>query len=244
MLVDVTERRKAEEALRKSEQRLHLLSSKLLHGHEEERKRLACELHDSIGSTLVATKISIENARKQLQERTVGTECLDTCIAWAQHALDEARRLMSDLRPQILDDLGLLPAMNWLMRQFRETYPLIRLESRVDLGVGELADHLHIVIFRILQEALNNIARHSQATSVDVLLSATASGLELIIEDNGVGCGADVNTPERCQAEGLGLMSMKERIELTGGSFTLQSNRGRGTLIRACWGIDSMVYKR
>jgi PAS domain S-box-containing protein len=244
MLVDVTERRRVEEALRKSEQRLHLLSSKLLCSQEEERKRLACELHDSIGSTLVATKISIENARNQLQEMTIGTECLDTCIAWAQHALDEARRLMSDLRPQILDDLGLVPAMDWLLRQFRETYPAIRLESRVNLGENEVDDRLHIVIFRVLQEALNNIAKHSQATSVDVLLSATTSALELLVEDNGVGCGTDITVSDKYSSGGLGLMSMKERVELTGGSFSLKSTCGGGTLIKVCWGKDAMVYRR
>lgn len=232
----LVQRKEAERNLRVSESQLRVLSSKLLTVQEEERARLAHELHDSIGQTLVAVKFGIENA---LKVRTVGgldavSQLLDPLVPMVQNAVEEARKLYMGLRPTILDDFGAIAAIGWLCSEFEETHTGILVEKTVGIDEEHIPIPVKIVLFRTVQEALNNAARHSEATRVGLLLKKEKSGITLVLEDNGIGFDSS-RYLSGAQGTGLGIMSMKERVELSGGTFSIESQSGAGTAIRAFW---------
>jgi PAS domain S-box-containing protein len=233
---DVTPYKQIEEELRLSEARLRLLSSQVLLAQETERKRIAKELHDGIGQYLSAIKYRVEHAlvRKgppQGQE----TEFLKDMIPVIQEAIEEIRRICMDLRPSILDDLGILATLSWFCREFQKTYTHIRIEQDISAGEEQIPGPLKIIIFRITQEALNNIAKHSRAGHVRLGLGLDEERLLLEIQDNGRGFQVEEATDGKAEGRGMGLAGMKERTELSGGEFQIRSNQGRGTLIRAAW---------
>jgi signal transduction histidine kinase len=136
---------------------------------------------------------------------------------------------MADLRPAVLDDLGILPALNWFCREFEKTYSHIRVEKQTEVSESLVADALKTPIFRLTQEALNNIARHSGASLVTFSLVKVNSRIALTIRDNGRGFDLDE------AVKGLGLSTRKERTELSGGEYRLESARGKGTVLSASW---------
>jgi len=234
---DITKRKRAEEALKESENRLRTLSSQLLTVQENERKRIAMELHDGIGQLLTAIKFKVENI---LQERGEGKarakeKSLEAIIPIVKESVEEVRRIQMDLRPSTLDDLGILATLEWFCREYQKIYSHIHIEKEIGLHENKVPTPLKIVIYRVVQEALNNIAKHSKADLVHLSLQKTDGTIELAIQDNGQG----FNLMEVISAEGskrgLGLTSMRERTELSGGSFVVESTRGRGTVIRALW---------
>jgi len=241
----------AEEALQKAydglerrvverTQELRHLSSKLLKTQEEERKRIAGELHDSIGASLGAIKFKIENAIEQMEEGIATPGSLKDLIPTVQQAIEESRRIMADLRPSMLDDLGILPTINWYCREFQKTYSHIHIEKQIDIEEDNVPASLKTVIYRILQEALNNVAKHSKADLTHLSLMKTESRIELIIQDNGQGFDVKNILSVESYRRGLGLGSMKERTELSGGSFSIESIKGKGTVIRASWPIEQL----
>ncbi len=232
---DITERRLSEEALRESEQQLRLLSSRLLNIQEEERKRIAAEIHDSIGSSLTAIKFRLEHTVRQMEEGTETPESMRTIIALLQHTIGETRRLMSDLRPPILDDLGIISTIQWFCRQFQSYFSGIEIERNVRIEEQAVAAGLKIVIFRIMQEAFHNIAKHSGATYAKLSLEGVDSGIALSVEDNGQGFDLEEVLSKNTCRESFGLDTMRERTELSGGSFLIESAAGAGTRIRATW---------
>jgi signal transduction histidine kinase len=143
--------------------------------------------------------------------------------------IGEVRRIMADLRPSILDDLGILPAMNWFCREYQKNYSHLAIQKQIGISEEDVPDLLKIVIFRILQEAMNNIAKHSQASLVQLALQKAKQRLELTIQDNGRGYRPDETM------KGFGLSTMRERAELSGGTFSVQSTEGKGTIVRASW---------
>jgi signal transduction histidine kinase len=136
----------------------------------------------------------------------------------------------------LLDDLGLLAAISWLCNNFKATHSGIDIEKRIDIQEDDVPEPLRIIIFRILQEALNNIGKHSQANLVHLSFRKTnGNRIELNITDNGTGFDLDSVRSAVSFARGLGLDGMKERAELSGGSFSIESDRGKGTTVRASW---------
>jgi PAS domain S-box-containing protein len=232
---DITARKKAEEALRESEERLRHLSSQLLKAQEEERKRVAVEIHDSIGGALSSVRFSVENLACAVETGGAMHESLQTLRSLIQHAMDESRRIMADLRPSILDDLGILSTIRWLCRQYQTVYSSISIEMEIGVEEDDVPDSLKIIIFRVMQEALNNIAKHSKADRVRISLVKRENAIELEIHDNGLGFDMDAAPTRRSHEGGLGLTSMRERTELSGGSFSMQSALGKGTAIHALW---------
>ena len=233
-LNNVTERKRAVKALRKSEKRLRTLSSQLLTAQENERKRIARELHDGLGQVLTAIKFKVENVLQQEAEnRTVSKEeSLETVISMIRESIEEVRRIQMDLRPSTLDDLGILATIGWFTREFQKVYSHIQIEKQLDLQEAEVPDPLKIILYRITQEALNNIAKHSQADRVRFSLKKKEDGIELVVEDNGF--GFDMNHIKK----GFGISSMRERTELSGGRFEIESTQEAGTTIRASWPIS------
>jgi PAS domain S-box-containing protein len=235
---DITERKEAERALRDSEHRLRLLSSQLLVAQEKERKRIAGDLHDTISASLSAIRFIVENIHDQAKQEAVGPESLELLITRIQQTIEETRRIMADLRPSVLDDLGIVPATNWFCREFQRTYSCISIEKQIYIEESDVPDSLKTPIFRIFQEALNNVAKHSKATDVNLRLQKTAGGIELMIQDNGQGFDLEKAQSPENSGKGLGLTSMRERVELSHGSFSIESTRGKGTVIRASWPIE------
>lgn len=229
------ERKRAEEALRESEKQLKLLSSKLLIVQEEERTSLAQELHNSIGQPLVAVKFGLENTLNQMVRGTVSPKSVEHLIPMIRQAIDEVRKIYMGLRPTILDDFGVITAINWLCRQFNAAYPEIHLERETLIGEDKVAENLKIVIFRVLQEALNNIGRYSEAGFVHIALEETGGTIALSIKDDGVGFDIKEILSSKNPRKGLGIASMKERTMISGGTFAVESSRGEGTTIRASW---------
>jgi signal transduction histidine kinase len=229
MGIDITERKHAEEALRK-------LSSELLNAQEKERKMIAGEIHDSIGSSLAAIKFKVETTLTELTgNRPKAPTTLKSLIPIVQGAIDEARRIQMNLRPSMLDDLGILPTIKWLCRQFESTYSDIRVKQRIKIEEHDVPDSLKTVIFRVLQEGLNNVAKHSRAKGVSLFLRRTEHGIQLVIRDYGQGFDLSKVQSTDGVPQGLGLKNMRERTELSGGSFSLQSTEGKGTIVRASW---------
>lgn len=237
-LIDRTESAHARESLRKSEKQLRVLSSKLLSAHEEERKRFARDLHDSVGSSLTAVKLNLEGAVDLMSQNRLSLESVQSLITVVQGAIDEARRMINDLRPPMLDDLGLVSTINWFCKQFGTVYPAIHIEQQLSIEEGSIPDELKIAIFRIVQEALNNIAKYSKAKLVQLRLLNLQHSVQLSIKDNGTGFDLHEVRKRNGYKGGLGLASMKERAELLGGRFTIASTIGKGTFIQADWPLQ------
>jgi len=238
-------RRQAEEALRESGRQLRHLSSQLLSAQEAERKRIARQLHDSIGQSLSAIKFSIEETIEVLGDGTIPREkleSLEASVSLIREVSEEVRRMHRHLRPSMLDDLGIIATISWFCREFQTIYSHISVEKEIVAAEDEIPEPLKTVIYRILQEAMNNVAKHSGANLVNVYLATTEGVLELVIEDNGR--GFDLNaTPSTGSPGGLGLSSMRERAELSGGSFHLESAMEEGARIRALWPLEETESK-
>jgi PAS domain S-box-containing protein len=218
---------------------LRQLSARILTAHEEERKRIAADIHDSLGSLLSQTKFMIEGVIGKIGEK-VGSDAIEplkSVIPVIQESVNECRRLQMDLRPSMLDDLGILATLSWFCRRFGTAYPGIRLEQRIDVQEEEVPDALKTPIFRIVQEAMNNITKHGKADFVSLSLSGDGKKIELAIQDNGKGFDVEETLTRGRSRRGLGLESMRERVELSGGTFALESKMGQGTIVSASWPI-------
>ena len=234
--VENEERLKVEIELRESENFLRQISTELLNAQEKERRLVAREIHDSIGSSLAAIKFKVEAALAQAGDHNLQPEAtLKSVIPVIQGAIDETRRIQTNLRPLMLDDLGILATIGWFCRQYESTYASIIIKQEIDLNEGEVTDSLKTVIFRVVQEALNNIAKHSRADQVHLSLQKVKGRIELVLEDNGQGFNLKKVLGSESVKRGLGLTSMRERTELSGGSFVLESTEGKGTKLRASW---------
>lgn len=243
VVVAILERKRAEEALRRSETELREMSARLITAQEDERRAVAHDVHDSLGSSLVALKYRMENMRSRLvkgRSKAFARE-LEEMASMVQDNIQEVRRIQRALRPPILDDLGIVPAISWFTREFEGTYKGIRIEKEMDIQESDLSDLLKTVIFRIVQEGLNNIAKHSQATLVRVALRGREDRIELTIRDNGLGFDVEAAPSTDELPGGMGIKGMRERTELSGGSFVLESVPGQGTSIRASWPLGGLT---
>ena len=245
---DITERKRAEEEIRRSHdelemrvqerteeltashQRLQQLSSQLLDAQEKERKRIAVELHDSLLSELAAMKYLFEGKLMLFRKgQLADTKEFDKVTDIMQKVMKDARGIMNNLRPSILDEMGLIPTIGWLTQEYQKSYGHIQIRKQLEVVEKDIPDVLKVVIFRVLQEALNNFARHGRGNLVELSLLKSGDALQLRIQDNGQ--GFDMETVQK----GLGLESMRERVELSGGEFQIESVTGQGTTIRAIW---------
>ncbi len=221
---------------------LRQLSTRLFTIQEEERRRVARELHDSVGQKLTGIKFLVEAAlgAPWPGERRSGMERLRSLVPIIQDAVEEVRRISTALRPSVLDDLGLLPTIVWYLREFAKVHPNIAVEQVFGAVESEIPPALRTPIFRILQEATNNAAKHSGASRLVVGLESRDGGLRLRVQDDGVGFDPGAGR-EGAGAEGSGLSSMRERAEFSGGAFALVSNAGEGTTVEARWPLDRLV---
>ena len=223
-------------AQKRAEHTMRALSSRLVDRQESERKFVAQELHDGIGGKLTAIKYSIEKIVNELHRKKDPLEVtLEDILSIVHDTIDETQRIYRNLHPAILDDLGLNAALGSLCREFMEVYNTITIETYFEVPENWVQDPLKILIYRILQEALNNIAKHSQADRVKVKLRPVKNNIELVIEDNGQGFDLAEVQKMDSQKRGVGLESIKERTLIFGGSLDIDSAPGEGATIRVSW---------
>ena len=229
-VADISAQKRAEDTMR-------ALSSRLANRQESERKFAARELHDGIGGKLTAIKYSIEKIIKDIPDKKnpVRISLQDT-LSIVQNTIDENQRIYRNLHPAILDDLGLNAALRGLCRDFRYVYDGIAIETNFEVPKARIRDHLKILIYRILQEALNNVAKHSQADEVHVSLRLMDDKqIELVIRDNGKGFDLAGVQAMNFKQRGVGLESIKEHTVIFGGVLDIRTAPDRGTTIRVSW---------
>jgi PAS domain S-box-containing protein len=239
-VIDITEQVKVEDSLLQSDQELRALSMQLINAQENERKRVASELHDGICQSLSSIKYKIEQSSNVCGGLNCEVDNLKKFVVHKiQNAIEEVRRISMDLRPSILDDLGILETIEWQLREFQSMHKQITVTSCIKIQEFQVPENLKISIFRILQEALSNIARHANAKSVNVHFKNKEQNIQLLIEDDGVGIETTPLQRQSFQATriGLGLKSMQERAELTGGIFNLTSSKSNGTCVNVLWPV-------
>jgi signal transduction histidine kinase len=208
-------------------EKLKSLSHQLVSAQEAERKALSRELHDEIGQSLTALKLELANTEKLARSEGSGvTEHLQAIREIADQTLRATKNISLGLRPSMLDDLGLLAALNWFTAEFSRRTG-VTVELKADGAISHLGDVHRTCVFRVVQEALTNCARHSKAARVTISLDAGEETLKLIVADDGVGFVAG----KRLGA-GLGLLSMQERAAELGGEFEITSRPGEGTSIQ------------
>jgi PAS domain S-box-containing protein len=225
--------------LRDSQRRLKEFSRKSIEALEADRKAVSRELHDSIGGNLAAIKFAMESIVKKIAEKPdAATTALEKTISHLAETIKECKRISASLRPEIIDDRGLLPTIDWHTRQFSQHYNKIKIIQQLDVDEREVPELLKIVIYRVIQEALNNAAMHSKADTIYIRLKKSGNYFEAEVEDNGR--GFDFKEVSNCsdRSSGFGLKSMRERVEIIGGSFSVHSLMGAGTRVRIAVPVD------
>jgi len=221
------------EELREKEQIRSDLIKKLLTAHEDEQRRIARELHDETGQSLTALILEVEMLRTLVEEgKAASVAELDRLQALAETTLEEVRKLIYDLRPTILDDLGIAAALRWYVHHQLEPRGL-SVDLHLRLGEARLDPMLETALFRIAQEALWNVVKHAGATHVDVALTLNNGRLRLRVQDNGRGFRPRQRGSAGPLAGGMGLRGMEERAALLGGTVTVTSTAGAGTEVVA-----------
>jgi signal transduction histidine kinase len=204
---------------------LRLLSQKLVQVQEAERKSLSRELHDEVGQMMTALRMELGNAEQCLGSSTPQARShLKAASALAEQTLRSVRGLARGLRPSMLDELGLAPALNWLAREYTK-HTGIHVDLNADGSFDHLPEDYRICIYRVVQEALTNCARHARAQEVRLDLQRVGHALSLTIQDDGEGFDPN-NGPK-----GIGLLGMKERVRELGGVLTIASGAAEGTLL-------------
>lgn len=241
---EIVHRRAVEVALRKSERKktdllqqsrrlqdeLRHLSHQLLSAQEEERKTISRELHDEIAQTLTGINVELGSLKtaaaldvKDLQDRITSTQRL------VQKSVEIVHRFARELRPSVLDDLGLIPALHSFVKALSQR-ARIHIRLRIFAGVEQLESAKRIVLYRVAQEALTNVARHARATRVEMCIEQRPNAVHMQVKDNGRSFRVQ-RTLDAKKNNRLGLLGMRERVEMVGGHFAIASAQGRGTTV-------------
>ena len=227
VLMDIEDRVHAEQALRESADRLQLLSRRLLEVQEEERRHLARELHDEFGQLLATITVQLHAAKTLAGE--AARSIIEECISILQRAGDEVRSLALELRPTMLDTAGLDATLRWLASQHEQRTGIA---TEVVGHLNEVPGEVAIAAFRVIQEALTNVLRHAQAQHIWIELSQSDGAVELLVRDDGVGFDVPKTLDWAANRGHLGLLGMKERVQILGGHLEVDSKPGLGTRIR------------
>ena len=249
---EIRERRRTERALRKSEEHfrelfnearrmeenLRSLSNQVLHAQEEERKRISRELHDEVGQALTAVSVTLATLKNG---RNVDLPIIGRKLADAQQLLQESMQVVHgfarELRPTILDELGLLPALRSCLKAFAD-----RTGLAVRFSANPMAEQLNgdqkTVLFRVAQESLTNVAKHAEASCVDVVIRKVGENIRMDVADNGKSFRETPNHRAKGERR-LGLLGMQERMRLVNGTFTVRPDPGHGTLVRVLIPFES-----
>jgi PAS domain S-box-containing protein len=229
---DITQRKQAEKALKSSQDQLRALSAKAQSAREEEGTRIAREIHDELGGALTGLKWDLEGIDTSLKDENAKSTIADvrkqikSMTGLIESTIDTVRRISSELRPGVLDDLGLVAAIEWQAQQFQKRTGL-KVDWKTDLDNTEVSRDGATAVFRIFQEVLTNVLRHSRASNITVKLNEIDHHLELEVADDGRGITED----EQKNTTSLGLLGMKERALLVGGEVSIKGTTGKGTTV-------------
>lgn len=242
---DISERKRGEALLKQAHEALEIkvqertaelssanhslreLSSRLMHVQEEERSRLARDLHDEIGQLLTALKIDLQEIQHG-GEAQVRSDSLTDSLELVDRLLTQVRTLALDLRPSLLDDLGLVPALRWYANRQAQRNGWV-LSLSVEGIVGRVAVTIEVACFRVVQEALTNVAKYANAKAVDLRLRRHENEVTLVIQDDGVGFDVMLARQRAQGGQSIGLLGMQERVRLAGGALEISSEVGQGT---------------
>lgn len=217
----------ANDELRSSREQLRALSAHIQSAREQERMRIAREIHDELGQMLTALKMDVAWMRKNLdQSHPALQNKLDAMAQLIDGSVQTTRRISADLRPSILDDLGLVAAIEWQLQEFQARSG-VRCHFAPTLEAIDLSPECATAVFRIFQETLTNVARHARATRVEVTLESAAGDLLLQVSDNGRG----ITETELLDPESFGLIGMRERVHLLAGEIQIGGTPAKGTIV-------------
>jgi PAS domain S-box-containing protein len=231
--VDISKRKQAEKKLHESEKKLRLLSHKIIESQENERKRVAKELHDSVGGNLAAIKFALEEKLEHMSgSPPAKVISLEKIVDNITDTITEVRRISNHLMPSMLEDIGLVATIRTFCREQRNFYPHARIITRLLANEENIPDLLKITIFRLVQESLNNAFKHAEPDTIEVSLAESDDCIELWITDNG--CGFDLkHIPSNPGSlSGFGLKGMKDRAEICNGTCDISSEIGKGTQVK------------
>jgi PAS domain S-box-containing protein len=220
---DITEHRKAENEIRKSKRLLERLNQHLNEVREEERTAISREIHDELGQSMTALKLDLNLMHQYVSTNSEAVKKLQRMIELISGTIKNVQRISSDLRPGILDDLGLVSAIEWYSEEFENRTGI---KCNLKLDSSDFKDpQINLTLFRVLQEILTNVIRHAKASTVNITLYKSHKGTTLTIQDNGIGI------PEKKieSTKSLGLIGMQERVKYFGGRFYISTKQGQGT---------------
>lgn len=214
---------------------LELLSSRLLTAEQDERKRIAGELHEGLAQTLTAAKLHLDKVSAELGADATDSGSLRSASKAMQHAIEEVRTIAMEIHPSGLDEHGLLATLGWLLGEFQSIYPSVHVETKLSVSEREVPAALKSILYRIIQDALTNIARYAQADRIELSLEKAERRLALRIKDNGIPYDPDETLNKQSPQRRAGLESERERTVLSGGEFSVDSNDWGGTTTYASW---------
>ncbi len=243
---EVVRRQEVEESFRKSEQQqsrlleqsrqmqeqLRQMSRQLLEAQEEERKKISRELHDVVAQTLTGINLRLANLKKAAALNTKGIErAIARTQQLVEHSVKIVHRFARELRPTVLDDLGLIPALHTFMKGFKEETG-IHVALSAFAAIEQVKGDKRTVLYRVVQEALTNVSRHAHASRAEVKIQKLGDAVCMEIEDNGRGFRMEQMLRAKARRR-LGLLGMRERVEMVGGTFAIESIPGKGTTVHA-----------
>ena len=224
---DITQSIRREQNIKRDKERLLFFTRRLIDTRENECKRISLELHDAMGQALTVIGFNLSHLRKDIPASC--QELLEDTVLIVDNMSNQVRKLSLDLRPSMLDDLGLIPTLRWFLNSFTK-----RTHIKIKLDIVEFDEYrnenLEVTIFRIVQEALNNVEKHAKANTVDISLKREITRITGFIKDDGQGFDINKNF-DQYAGNHIGLLSMKERISILGGTLIIQSKKGKGTII-------------
>jgi signal transduction histidine kinase len=224
----------------KTQMKLRQVSADLMTAQEVERRRIAHDLQEGLGQSLLALSFTIGGAldsNKQLDPES-SDELLLSLSKQVKLALEHVRRIGSELRPSILDDLGIVGTLTWFLREFGVAHPTVQLVSSIELAEANVPPTLRTPIYRTVQEVMTNAVKYSGASRIELNLFCSERGIALVLNDNGCGFNLDVEDPYVSSGgTGLGLTGIGDRVEFSGGECFVASAPGQGSKIRCNWDI-------
>ncbi|MFC2084212.1 PAS domain S-box protein [Bacteroidota bacterium] len=225
---DITERVSLRAELESSNKELRSLTEHLQKVREEERTILAREIHDDLGQSLTALKLDLSQLRKKIDPSQIQlTEKVKSALELAGDTVETVKKISTDLRPSIIDDLGLIPAIRWYIGEFMKRSG-IKVKLSLEVDEYDISEEIKISIYRILQEALTNVIRHAHASKITIGFQKKGKNLILQVKDNGIG----IKERQMHKEKSFGIIGMKERVILIGGQFEISGEKNKGTKIK------------
>jgi PAS domain S-box-containing protein len=226
---DITHRKLLEQHLRQT-------SAKLVDAQEAERRRVAQELHDSVGASLASLKFAVEEwAQSTQRQNTSARKEPLSIIKKIQHIINEVHHISKNLHPAILHDLGFNTAIHAFCREMQESSSAITILLHLDIPDADIPEKLKIVLYRVIQEGVTNAIRHADPETIDVRLSKYQNSIELVIKDDGKGFDPKIAWDEQNKQKGMGLRNIQDRAEIYEGIFEMDSTIGQGTVLKFNW---------